>query len=134
MAQGAALSQPTSFDGPREPGSKTPAAGAAGAGEAVSARGHAATILLVEDNESLINTMRMMLEELGYRVRHVGTGRRAFQLIESGEPIDLVFTDIVMPGELSGLQLAMALRRIRPELPVILCTGFTGAGQEAIDE
>ncbi len=92
------------------------------------------TILLVEDNEYLTATMRMMIEGLGYRVRHAGDAQTALDLLDTGTPVDLVFSDIVMPGALNGLGLARKLRETKPDLPVVLTTGYAQAAQDAVAE
>jgi len=76
------------------------------------------------------------LAELGYGVIEAEDGDSAFKIIESGEPIELLFTDVVMPGGMSGEDLARAARRLRPELKILLTSGFTrssiqtGAGRD----
>jgi PAS domain S-box-containing protein len=84
------------------------------------------TILLVEDNPDVASASAGLLEELGYRVRITNTAEEALKEIES-ECIDLVFSDIVMPGKMDGLGLAKALRAKRPDLPVLLTTGYSEA-------
>ena len=84
------------------------------------------TILLVEDNPDVASASAGLLEELGYRVRITGSAEAALKEIES-EGIDLVFSDIVMPGRMDGLDLAKALRATRPDLPVLLTTGYSEA-------
>jgi CheY-like chemotaxis protein len=84
------------------------------------------TILLVEDNADVANASAGLLEELGYRVRIANNAERALKEIES-DGIDLVFSDIVMPGKMDGLSLAKALRAKRPDLPVLLATGYSEA-------
>jgi len=88
-------------------------------------------VLLVEDSPYLATTMQMMLERLGYAVRHVVNARLALDIIEAGEPIDLVFSDIVMPGEINGIKLAQILRERFPSLPIVLTTGFSNAARDA---
>jgi PAS domain S-box-containing protein len=84
------------------------------------------TILLVEDNPDVASASAGLLEELGYRVRITGNAESALKEIES-EGIDLVFSDIVMPGGMDGLDLAKAVRATRPDLPVLLTTGYSEA-------
>ncbi|MDB5720754.1 MAG: response regulator [Alphaproteobacteria bacterium] len=80
-------------------------------------------ILVVDDNEEVGMFAEILLQELGYEVRRATSGSEALELAQS-ERFDLVFTDVVMPG-MSGLQLAEALDRARPGLPIILTTGFS---------
>ncbi|GAB1718223.1 MAG: PAS/PAC sensor hybrid histidine kinase [Nitrobacter sp.] len=84
------------------------------------------TILLVEDNPDVASASAGLLEELGYRVRITGNAESALKEIES-EGIDLVFSDIVMPGGMDGLDLAKTLRATHPDLPVLLTTGYSEA-------
>lgn len=81
-------------------------------------------ILLVEDNDSVRAMALMQLHKLGYRVTEAANAAEALKLIEQGVAVDLLFTDIVMPGGMSGYQLAEQARRIRPDLPVLFTTGY----------
>lgn len=84
------------------------------------------TVLLVEDNPEVANASAGLLEQLGYRVRITNNAEGALKEIES-DGIDLVFSDIVMPGKMDGLGLAKAVRARRPDLPVLLTTGYSEA-------
>jgi two-component system NtrC family sensor kinase len=99
----------------------------------VEARGEG-IILLVEDNTEIADVTKANLEELGYRVLHAPNAAAALDIIESDRTIDLVFSDIVMPGAMSGLDLGRSLRRLRPGLPVVLTTGYSSALQSAAPE
>jgi two-component system NtrC family sensor kinase len=91
-------------------------------------------ILLVEDNAEIAEVSRSNLEELGYRVLHAANAAAAMEIVERDRTIDLVFSDIVMPGPMSGLDLARRLREIRPGLPIVLTTGYSSALQSAAPE
>lgn len=93
-------------------------------------RGNGERILLVEDQAALREPMAELLRELGYGVETAATGPAALATIEHGATFDLVLSDIVMPGGMSGLDLARALRQRCPEMAVILMTGFADAGSE----
>ena len=82
-------------------------------------------ILLVEDDEPVRTFARGLLEELGYRVLEAGSGPEALELLEQCQEIDLLFTDVVMPGGLSGRALADAAHALRPDLPVLYTSGYT---------
>ena len=69
----------------------------------------------------------MLLDQLGYRVCPVQSASAAWQLLESGEAIDLVLTDIVMPGELDGLALAYRIKEEYPDIAVLLTSGYAKA-------
>lgn len=83
------------------------------------------TVLVVEDEMLLIDVVADELEEAGYRVLSAMTGEEAMTFLESPEPIDLLFTDIRLPGTIDGWKLAEAARRLRPEIPVIYASGYT---------
>ncbi|SDS03385.1 PAS domain-containing sensor histidine kinase [Bradyrhizobium canariense] len=84
------------------------------------------TVLLVEDNPDVASVSASLLEQLGYTVRRVPDAETALREIEH-DGIDLVFSDIVMPGKMDGLGLAHRLREIRPHLPILLATGYSEA-------
>ena len=81
-------------------------------------------ILLVDDNESLLEVTRRSLTTWGYEVITAACGSTALAILESGERVDLLFTDVVMPEGMSGPELAEAARRVNPELKVLLTTGY----------
>jgi PAS domain S-box-containing protein len=83
------------------------------------------TILVVEDEEAVREAAVAMLDELGYRCLEAADAQSALALIEGGAPIDLVFTDVVMPGPLRTREFAQALRALKPELPVLFTSGYT---------
>jgi PAS domain S-box-containing protein len=82
------------------------------------------TILLVEDHARLRRRTRQALEGLGYRVVEVENGDAALAEISRRNDIDLLFTDIVMPGRLDGIALTEAAREIYPRLKVLFTTGY----------
>jgi PAS domain S-box-containing protein len=83
-----------------------------------------ATILLVDDNDDVRDLGRMLLEAHGYHVLTVPSGERALAVLEGGETIGLLFSDVVMPGGMSGLELADQVRSRWPKLPILLTTGY----------
>lgn len=87
------------------------------------AAGRAGRILLVEDNDQVGAFAAILIGELGHDVTRARSARKALELIAS-ERFDAVFSDVVMPG-MSGLELADALSRSHPDLPVILTTGYS---------
>jgi CheY-like chemotaxis protein len=88
------------------------------------------TVLLVEDNPEVANASTALLEQLGYSVRWVSDADAALREVE-GDGIDLVFSDIVMPGKMDGLSLARAIKLKHPALPILLATGYSEAAQNA---
>lgn len=99
----------------------------AAASEPGSDTGRRETILIVEDQEEVRETAVEILEDLGYLVVEADNGRNGLAMVESRSEIDLIFTDIVMPGGMDGTQLAEAAGKLRPELPVLFATGFADA-------
>lgn len=82
-------------------------------------------VLFVEDDELVREAVTRGLEEAGFDVLVADNGERALERIEAGLDVDVVFSDIVMPGKISGIDLAGILRERRPGLPVVLATGYT---------
>ncbi|WP_161974694.1 hybrid sensor histidine kinase/response regulator [Piscinibacter terrae] len=90
-------------------------------------------VLLVEDNDDVAAATAALLERLGYRITRASSAPQALALIDSSEePFDGVLSDIVMAGGMDGIELALALRQSRPELPVVLMTGYTSRLEAAI--
>jgi PAS domain S-box-containing protein len=89
--------------------------------------GRGERVLVVEDNPDVKSVAVSLLEQLNYKVISVDSGRAALDLIESGEQVDMVFSDVMLPGEVDGVQLAKALRERRPDLPVLLTSGYAEA-------
>jgi CheY-like chemotaxis protein len=82
------------------------------------------------DDAAVRTTVAMQLKSLGYAVREADGAQAALQLIAGGEKIDLLFTDVVMPGGMNGKELAAAARRQRPDLPTLFTSGFPGTSQD----
>ncbi|MFH6781176.1 MULTISPECIES: histidine kinase famiy protein [Methylobacterium] len=82
------------------------------------------TVLLVEDSDDVRALAREYLQSLGYHVLSARDGTEALSILENGERIDLLFSDIVMPGSVNGLILAERAQALRPNLPVLLTTGY----------
>jgi CheY-like chemotaxis protein len=93
--------------------------------EDLPAMGGSETILVAEDDEAVRATVVGLLEELGYRVLTAADARGALEVIESGVAIDLLFTDVVMPGPLKSPELARKARRRLPEIGVLFTSGYT---------
>ncbi|WP_192553496.1 PAS domain-containing sensor histidine kinase [Pseudomonas sp. IzPS59] len=80
--------------------------------------------VLVVDDDSLVRTSTsLLLEDLGHRVIGAASGAQALELFDQGEVIDLMITDMAMP-KMNGAQLAHAVRVLKPDLPIILATGY----------
>jgi CheY-like chemotaxis protein len=94
-------------------------------------------ILLVDDDAAVRATILMQLERLGYTVREADGAQAALQIINSTDRVDLLLTDIVMPGGMNGKQLAIEARRHRTDLPILFTSGFPGSAHHdgiAFDE
>jgi CheY-like chemotaxis protein len=85
------------------------------------------TVLVVEDDEAVLAMAIESLEDLGYRVLVAHNGPDALEIVKSLENIDILFSDIVMPGGINGAELAAEARRLRPSIKVLLTSGYTGA-------
>ncbi|WP_293354262.1 PAS domain S-box protein [Phenylobacterium sp.] len=93
-----------------------------------------ARVLLVEDNPEVAEVAARMLEELGHEVRAVSNGAAALAALDTGEPVDMVFSDIVMAGEPDGLSMARQVREAFPYVPILLATGYSEAAARIGDE
>ena len=83
------------------------------------------TVLVVEDDEDVRLTAVEMLADLGYRVLRAKDARSAFAIVESGVPIDLLFTDVVMPGPMRSPELARKAKARLPNISVLFTSGYT---------
>ena len=80
---------------------------------------------VVEDDEALREYASEILEELGYSVLSAGDGAAALEILSGGDHVDLLLTDVVMPGGLNGRQLANKAAGLRPDLRILYMTGYT---------
>lgn len=83
------------------------------------------TILVVEDDDAVRSTVVDMLSELGYSILKAADTSSALAIVESGAPIDLLFTDVVMPGSLKSPELARRAKKAIPQLAVLFTSGYT---------
>jgi PAS domain S-box-containing protein len=81
-------------------------------------------VLVVEDNDDVRELAESVLLAAGYAVRTAASGEQALDLVNGGARVDLLFTDVIMPGGMNGLELVEKLRQQRPELPVLVTTGY----------
>jgi PAS domain S-box-containing protein len=81
------------------------------------------SVLVVDDDSLVLTSTSLLLEDLGHRVLGATSGEQALRLFDQGEVIDLMITDMAMP-KMSGAQLAHAVRMLKPDLPIILATGY----------
>ena len=95
-----------------------------------------ATILIVEDEVGLLLMMHDLIASLGYDVLAARSAQDALELIEAEDAFDLLLTDIVMPGDMNGFDLAGKVRQMHPRIPVLFMSGYAGytkADMSAID-
>jgi PAS domain S-box-containing protein len=83
-------------------------------------------ILVVEDNEDLLEVTSAMLTTFGYEVLCARNGAEAIEIVESGQEFDLLFSDVVMPNGMSGVELARELRRRNKSVKILLTSGHAG--------
>jgi PAS domain S-box-containing protein len=88
-------------------------------------KGGSEMVLVAEDDESVRDTVVAMLNDLGYRVLKAKDAQSALTIIESGMPVDLLFTDVVMPGSLKSTDLASKARERMPHLAVLFTSGYS---------
>jgi PAS domain S-box-containing protein len=84
-------------------------------------------ILVVEDNPDVRTVAVSLLEQLNYRTEAVETGRAALSLLGERKGIDMVFSDVVLPGDIDGVALANMVRERHPNIPVLLTSGYAKA-------
>lgn len=84
-------------------------------------------ILLVEDDEEVAALVSEMLGQLGYEVTHAASGVAALGALADGRAVDLIFSDIMMPGGMNGIELAREIKRRRSDIPVLLTSGYSEA-------
>jgi CheY-like chemotaxis protein len=80
-------------------------------------------VLVVDDEQSVRDLLCRALRDDGYRTLEAGHGAEALNLVEAGDPIDLVITDVVMPG-MDGRELGRRLAQSRPALPVLYISAY----------
>ena len=81
------------------------------------------TVLLVEDEALISHLVADWLSERGFAVHEVATGDEALAYIGAGGAVDVMFTDVNLPGSMDGAQLATRVRALRPELPIVYASG-----------
>jgi two-component system NtrC family sensor kinase len=92
----------------------------------------AGTVLLVEDNADVAEVGAGFFRQLGYRVRSVVNAQAALAALRLDGDVDLVFSDILMPGGMNGLDLAREINERFPAIPVLLTTGYSASAQDAV--
>ncbi len=97
------------------------------------------TVLIVDDEDLLVDLAVTQLEELGYHTLCAGNAAQALEILKADPDIDLLLSDIIMPGKLDGYDLALTAKQIRPSLKILMTSGsakvsgeFTNSGNEII--
>ena len=114
------------------PRTSQPALADAAAGPAAPT-GPALRVLLVEDDPQVGDMVAAILEELGHAVTRTDGVAPALEVLAGPAPFDLMLTDLIMPGALTGVDLAHEAVKLRPGLPVILSSGYTGEALASAD-
>ncbi|MDJ0974372.1 MAG: PAS domain-containing protein [Planctomycetota bacterium] len=103
-------------------------------------RGAGELVLVVEDEPQVLETSLRLLRTFGYRTRKAGDAEQALAILESTPDIQLLLTDVILPGGTNGVQLAQRALALRPELPVLYISGFAdhafadaGVSEKTID-
>jgi PAS domain S-box-containing protein len=91
------------------------------------------TILIVEDRPDIAELARLFLDDQGYATHVVHNAREALELLDKGVQVDLLYSDLIMPGGLNGVMLAREVRRRRPKIKVLLTTGYAETSIERTD-
>jgi two-component system NtrC family sensor kinase len=94
----------------------------------------AGTVLVVEDSPEVAEVATAYFQQLGYMVKQVANAHEALELLANDPKIDLVFSDILMPGGMNGLELGHAIRRRYPAIPVLLATGYSDSARDAVQQ
>ncbi|WP_260693311.1 ATP-binding protein [Rhizobium leguminosarum] len=93
----------------------------------------AGNILLVEDDDEVAALVAGMLDELGFEVVRAATAAAALGALANNRAVDLVFSDIMMPGGMNGVELAKEIRLRRKDLPILLTSGYSEAAKQAAE-
>lgn len=102
--------------------------------EQLPVSGGCETILVAEDDEAVRETVAAILSDLGYRVLRARDGATALTVLDSGAPVDLLFADMIMPGQLKSTDLIRRARELRPSLGVLLTSGYAGPDEPEIEQ
>ncbi len=88
---------------------------------------YAPTVLVVEDEALVRMPIAEYLRDCGYNVLEAGDAGEAIHLVDANEPVDVVFSDVRMPGTMNGFDLARWIRAHHPEVQVLLTSGYSAA-------
>jgi CheY-like chemotaxis protein len=96
--------------------------------------GKAGRVLLVEDDDEVAALVSEMLDQLGYDVTRTASAAAALGALADGRHVDILFSDIMMPGGMNGVDLAIEAQGRREHLPILLTSGYAEAAQLAAAE
>ncbi|MGA0605332.1 ATP-binding protein [Phenylobacterium sp. VNQ135] len=96
-------------------------------------RGPGLRVLLAEDDAQVGELVEALLADLGHSIVRRPDAAAALQVLAAGIEVDLLLTDLIMPGDMNGVDLAREAVRLRPGLPVILSSGYTGEALDPVD-
>ena len=99
-----------------------------------SSRTSPGTVLVVEDNPDVRAVSTMLLEQIGHRVHFASSAEAALDQLNKNPYVDLVFSDVVMPGGMDGIALARAIRSRHPSIAILLTSGYAKAAETAGQE
>jgi signal transduction histidine kinase/CheY-like chemotaxis protein len=88
------------------------------------------TILIVDDEEALLDVAAANLKQLGYKTLSAANGQHALEILDSRRDVNLLFCDVIMPGELNGYNVALTAHGIYPALKILLTSGFANENGE----
>jgi PAS domain S-box-containing protein len=91
------------------------------------------TVLVVEDLEDVGDYAEAVLRDFGYRVLRARDAREALEVLDGADHVDLLFSDLIMPGGMNGVMLAREVKRRRPKMRVLLTTGYAESAIERVD-
>ena len=97
-------------------------------------KGRGETILLVEDEAAVRDTTKKVLDRLGYRVLVAEDGPAALVILSSAERVDLLLSDIILPGGVNGIDIFNRSQELRPSLKCLLMTGYTSPPDQQLPE
>jgi CheY-like chemotaxis protein len=96
-----------------------------------TAAASAGQVLLVEDDDEVAALTVEMINQLGYDTTRVASAEAALGALADKRAIDIVLSDVMMPGRMNGVELAQEIRRRRPQLPVLLTSGYAEAASRS---
>ncbi|AHL74653.1 histidine kinase [Stutzerimonas stutzeri] len=98
-----------------------------------TAQSSAGNVLLVDDDEEVAALVGEMLQHLGFTVTHAASAAAALGALANGRDVDIVFSDVMMPGGMNGVELAREIRTRHHDLPVLLTSGYAEAARKTAD-